>query len=37
MIVEALKEYQSNMAMMFDVSMAREFAKYMLGEMKENE
>ena len=37
LITEALKEYQSNRAMIFDVSVARKFANYMLGEIKENE
>ena len=37
MIAEALKEYQSNAAMIFDVSVAREYAAYILREIKKNE
>lgn len=37
LIAEALREYQSNVTMTFDVSVAREFANYMLGEIKKNE
>ena len=37
MIAEALREYQSNVTITFDVSVAREFANYMLGEIKKNE
>ena len=37
LIAAALQEYQSNTAMVFDVAAARQFAEYMLGEIKENE
>ena len=37
LIAEVLREYQSNVTMTFDVSVAREFANYMLGEIKKNE
>lgn len=37
LIAEALREYQSNVTITFDVSVAREFANYMLGEIKKNE
>ena len=37
LIKAALQEYQSNTAMVFDVAVAKEFAEYMLGEIKENE
>ena len=33
-IVEALKEYQSNEAMVFDAAVAKEFAEYMLREIQ---
>ena len=36
LIEAALKEYQSNVTMVFDEAVAQEFAKYMLGEIKEN-
>lgn len=36
LIEAALKEYQSNVTMIFDEAVAQEFAKYMLGEIKEN-
>ena len=34
LIVEALKEYQSNEAMVFDAAVAKEFAEYMLREIQ---
>ena len=37
LIAEALKEYQSNVTMTFDVSVARKFANYMLREIGKNE
>lgn len=37
LIGAALKEYQSGEAMVFDMTVAREFAEYMLKEIKENE
>ena len=37
LIMAALQEYQSNKAMVFNVAVAKEFANYMLGEIKENE
>lgn len=36
LIEAALKEYQGNSTMMFDETVAKEFAKYMLGEIKDN-
>ena len=36
LIEAALKEYQGNITMMFDETVAKEFAKYMLGEIKDN-
>ena len=37
LITLALREYQRNEAMVFEVVVAKEFAEYMLGEIKENE
>jgi len=37
LIMAALQEYQSNKAMVFNVAVAKEFANYMLGEIKKNE
>ena len=37
LIAEALQEYQSGKTMIFDVATARNFAEYMLEEIKENE
>ena len=37
LIMAALQEYQSNKAMVFNLAVAKEFANYMLGEIKENE
>lgn len=36
LIEAALKEYQGNVIMVFDETVAKEFAKYILGEIREN-
>jgi len=37
LIAEALKEYQSNVTMVYDVATAKEYAAYMLKEIQGNE